>query len=158
MSGMRRPYRSASSPKINAPTGRKAKVTPRVTAISASDLWNSRPMAVRHITNRKKSKASRVQPRKPASTAARWSPAPGAAPDSVREFIYWTTTLGFLGRRLLLGFLLPPGKAVLVLLEQFAHLLRLRLWLRFRRGSGGYGGLGGCDGGGAVLLAFFLGC
>src|SRR3954470_17485301 len=35
---------------------------------------NSRPMAVRHITTRKKSNASSIHPRNPAVTAARWSP------------------------------------------------------------------------------------
>src|SRR4051812_41852553 len=34
---------------------------------------NSRPMAVRHITTRKKSNASSIHPRNPAVTAARWS-------------------------------------------------------------------------------------
>ena len=58
---------------MNAPTGRKASVTVRVTAISASLRWNSLPIAVRQKTTRKKSKASSVQPRKLANTAARWS-------------------------------------------------------------------------------------
>ena len=71
MSGSRRPQRSAIRPKMNAPTGRNSRVTKYTRAISLSDLWNSRPMAVRHITTRKKSKASRVQPRNPARTAAR---------------------------------------------------------------------------------------
>src|SRR6516225_8533145 len=77
MSGSRRPYRSASRPNRNAPTGRNASVAVRVSAISASVLWNSRPMAVRQETTRKKSKASRVQPRYPARRAERRSPGAG---------------------------------------------------------------------------------
>jgi len=57
------------SPKIRAPTGRKASVMLRVAAIFASLVPNSLPMAVSVKTTRKKSKASRVQPRKLASTA-----------------------------------------------------------------------------------------
>src|SRR6476620_9218390 len=49
---------------------------------------NSRPMAVRHITTRKKSNASSIHPRNPAVTAARWSPLPAAGDgDAVRASV-----------------------------------------------------------------------
>src|SRR3979409_2220503 len=57
---------------MKAPIGRKASVTVIVSAISASLLWNSFAIAVSAKTTRKKSNASRVQPRKLAITAARW--------------------------------------------------------------------------------------
>src|SRR3954466_3454830 len=57
---------------MKAPTGRKASVMVIVSASCASDLPNSLAIAVRAKTTRKKSKASRVQPRKLAKTAARW--------------------------------------------------------------------------------------
>src|SRR6476659_3205871 len=57
---------------MNAPIGRNASVTVMVSAICASVLLNSLAIAVSANTTRKKSKASRVQPRKLASTAARW--------------------------------------------------------------------------------------
>ena len=72
MSGSLRPYRSAISPKMNAPIGLNASVTVIVSAIWASVLWNSFAIAVSAKTTRKKSNASRVQPRKLARTAARW--------------------------------------------------------------------------------------
>src|SRR2546429_4014427 len=62
---------------MNAPTGRKASVSPIDAAMSASDLPNSFAIAVSVITTRKKSNASSVQPRKPAVTAAPWSRAAG---------------------------------------------------------------------------------
>jgi hypothetical protein len=40
-------------------------------AIAASEVWNSRAIAVSAKTTRKKSKASSVQPRKQARTALR---------------------------------------------------------------------------------------
>ena len=55
---------------MKAPTGRKASVMARVFAIWASLAPNSLPIAVSVITTMKKSKASRVQPRKLANTAA----------------------------------------------------------------------------------------
>src|SRR5205807_2275633 len=64
-------------PKMNAPTGRNARVSVIESAIAASDLPNSRAIAVSVITTRKKSNASSVQPRNPATTAARWSAAAG---------------------------------------------------------------------------------
>src|SRR5207237_6212593 len=64
-------------PKMNAPTGRNASVSVIESAIAASDFPNSRAIAVRVITTRKKSNASSVQPRNPATTAARWSAAAG---------------------------------------------------------------------------------
>src|SRR6266852_2299395 len=58
---------------MNAPTGRKISVSVSENATCASDLPNSLAIAVRHITTRKKSNASSVQPRNPAVTAERWS-------------------------------------------------------------------------------------
>src|SRR5258708_24559379 len=58
---------------MNAPTGRKISVSVSENATCAWDLPNSLALAVRHITTRKKSNASSVQPRNPAVTAARWS-------------------------------------------------------------------------------------
>src|SRR2546422_8979840 len=58
---------------MKAPTGRKASVSVIESAIAASDFPNSWAIAVRVMTTRKKSNASSVQPRKPATTAARWS-------------------------------------------------------------------------------------
>ena len=50
--------------------------------MARSDCPNSAPIAVRHITTRKKSKASSVQPRKLAITAAQWSLAGAAGGDA----------------------------------------------------------------------------
>src|SRR5256885_9558042 len=55
---------------MNAPTGRNARVTVIERAIAASDLPKSFAMAVSVMTTRKKSKASSIQPRKPAATVA----------------------------------------------------------------------------------------
>jgi len=55
---------------MNAPTGRKARVSVIERAIAASDLPKSFAMAVSVITTRKKSNASSIQPRKPAATVA----------------------------------------------------------------------------------------
>src|SRR5207302_791050 len=60
---------------MNAPTGRNRSVSVSESAMAASDFPNSRAMAVSVITTRKKSNASSVQPRNPATTAARWSAA-----------------------------------------------------------------------------------
>ena len=54
---------------MNAPTGRNASVKVIENAISASLRPNSFAIAVSVMTTTKKSKASRVQPRKPAVTA-----------------------------------------------------------------------------------------
>src|SRR5216117_2627792 len=54
---------------MNAPTGRNASVKVIENAISASLRPNSFAIAVSVMTTTKKSKASRVQPRKPATTA-----------------------------------------------------------------------------------------
>src|SRR5213596_1927501 len=62
---------------MNAPTGRNARVRVSDRAMSASERPKSFAMAVRVITTRKKSNASSVQPRNPATTAARWSPRAG---------------------------------------------------------------------------------
>src|SRR6266576_2762993 len=56
---------------MNAPTGRNSSVSVRERAMAASDFPNSFPMAVNVMTTRKKSNASSVQPRNPATTAAR---------------------------------------------------------------------------------------
>ena len=57
---------------MNAPTGRKASVSVIDSAIALSDWPNSFPIAVSVKVTRKKSNASRVQPRKLAMTAALW--------------------------------------------------------------------------------------
>src|SRR5271157_1408119 len=57
---------------MKAPTGRNARVSVREKAMALSGRWNSCAMAVKERATRKKSKASRVQPRKLASTAAPW--------------------------------------------------------------------------------------
>src|SRR5213082_1892827 len=64
---------------MNAPTGRNSSVSVRERAMAASDFPNSFPMAVNVMTTRKKSNASSVQPRNPATTAARRSSATGRA-------------------------------------------------------------------------------
>src|SRR5947208_154372 len=56
---------------MKAPTGLKASVMVIVSASSASVLWKSLAIAVNANTTRKKSNASRVQPRKLATTAER---------------------------------------------------------------------------------------
>src|SRR5579859_2323475 len=58
---------------MNAPTGRNARVSVSDSAIAASDLPKSLPIAVSVMTTRKKSNASSIQPRKPAATVAFWS-------------------------------------------------------------------------------------
>src|SRR5947209_17067275 len=58
-------------PKINAPTGRAAKVANSVAAMAGSDRLKSLAIASCTITRMKKSKASRVHPRKPAIRALR---------------------------------------------------------------------------------------
>src|SRR5438874_5108703 len=62
---------------MNAPTGRNSSVSVRERAMAASDFPNSRAMAVNVMTTRKKSNASSVQPRNPATTAALRSSATG---------------------------------------------------------------------------------
>src|SRR3954452_23525141 len=83
-SGVRRPKRSASMPKMSAPTGRKASVA--VVAQSKADFSTrncAARMSYRKMTT-KKSKASRVQPRNPAVTAC---PVPrGGEGDGTRRF------------------------------------------------------------------------
>ena len=66
----RRPNRSASMPNTRAPKGRAARVRVLATATAGMSVWNSLAMALNMNTIRKKSKASRVQPRKLAPTAA----------------------------------------------------------------------------------------
>src|SRR5947207_4386587 len=64
-------------PKMNSPTGRNASVWVIARAMAASDFPYSRAMAVSVMTTRKKSNASSVQPRNPATTAALRSSATG---------------------------------------------------------------------------------
>src|SRR5437879_3632617 len=64
---------------MNAPTGRNSSVSVRERAMAASDFPNSFPIAVSVMTTRKKSNASSVQPRNPATTAAFRSSAAGRA-------------------------------------------------------------------------------
>src|SRR3989442_623933 len=54
---------------MKAPTGRKASVSVIESAMAASDFPNSLAIAVSVMTTRKKSNASSVQPRKPATTS-----------------------------------------------------------------------------------------
>src|SRR6185437_3996190 len=68
----RRPYRSASRPKINAPSGRNASVSSSANATSAIGPCKPSATAGITITSRKESNASRVQPRKVAATVCRW--------------------------------------------------------------------------------------
>ncbi len=71
ISGSRRPQRSAMMPKMIAPIGRMASASVIVSAMSGRVLPND--FATSSMTNvrTKKSNASSVQPRKPASTALR---------------------------------------------------------------------------------------
>src|SRR5436305_9591765 len=71
ISGMRRPKRSASIPKMIAPTGRNTSVAKSVKMIRDFDTLNSAASLSNRKTITKKSKASSVQPRKPAATAWR---------------------------------------------------------------------------------------
>src|SRR5580704_1151444 len=74
--GMRRPKRSESRPKITAPTGRSASVAKVVAMMAFLGTLNWWASVSYRKTMTKKSKASRVQPRKPARTAC-------CAPDLV---------------------------------------------------------------------------
>jgi hypothetical protein len=68
----RRPYRSAISPKRNAPTGRITSVQKIASAITLIPTWKSAAIACRQIVSRKKSNASSVQPRKQAVNVLFW--------------------------------------------------------------------------------------
>src|SRR5438132_6903956 len=68
---MRRPYRSASIPKMIAPTGRKISVAVRVATMWPLVTANCLARTSSRKTTTKKSNASSVQPRKPARTAWR---------------------------------------------------------------------------------------
>ena len=59
----RRPYLSASQPKINAPTGRITRVSIMPKATAGIFVLNSAAISFNTNTIRKKSNASRVQPR-----------------------------------------------------------------------------------------------
>ncbi|MGF6792947.1 hypothetical protein OKW27_007284 [Paraburkholderia sp. 35.1] len=59
----RRPYLSASQPKINAPSGRIIKVSMIATVTEGMSVLNSCAISFNTNTIRKKSNASRVQPR-----------------------------------------------------------------------------------------------
>src|SRR3954454_10082204 len=71
ISGRRRPKRSASMPKMIAPTGRKSSVAVNVLTIWRFGTPKCAASTSSMKTTTKKSKASRVQPRKPAMTAWR---------------------------------------------------------------------------------------
>src|ERR1039458_7394795 len=73
MSVGRRPYFSAMEPKRNAPTGRMARVQKMASSACLRPVWKVTAMAVRQKVSRKKSKASRVQPRKQAEKVLRWT-------------------------------------------------------------------------------------
>src|ERR1700739_3077642 len=66
---MRRPKRSASSPKIKAPTGRSASVAVVVKTMAFLETPKWCESVSKRNTITKKSKASSVQPRNPASKA-----------------------------------------------------------------------------------------
>src|ERR1041385_8926797 len=78
MSGFRRAPRSASRPKTMAPTGRMARVAVMVHTMALLVTWNWAARVSTRNTSTKKSKASRVQPRKLAVTACH---CPGLAGD-----------------------------------------------------------------------------
>jgi hypothetical protein len=69
--GSRRPQRSAMMPKMTAPIGRVASATVSASAISGRLRPNDRAISSMTSVRMKKSKASSVQPRKPAMTALR---------------------------------------------------------------------------------------
>ena len=69
MRAMRRPWRSASRPKINAPMGRVTRLAVMVRATAGIERPNSFEIAETVKTRTKKSNASKVQPRNPAMTA-----------------------------------------------------------------------------------------
>ena len=64
----RRPQRSAARPNKYAPTGRIANVSKMANVTSVIWVLNSCAMSLSTNTSRKKSKASRVQPKKQAAT------------------------------------------------------------------------------------------
>src|ERR1039458_10109876 len=67
--GRRRPKRSASEPKISAPTGRIARAIEMVQTMALFSTWKlAASVSTRRITT-KKSKASNTHPRIPAETA-----------------------------------------------------------------------------------------
>src|SRR5262245_4584263 len=72
ISGSRRPCRSAMRPKMIAPIGLVMSASPTVQAMSARERPNAVATSWIMKVRTKKSKASSVQPRKPASTAFRW--------------------------------------------------------------------------------------
>ena len=72
ISGSRRPQWSAMIPKMIAPSGRIARATVSVNAISGRVRPKDLAMSSMTSVRMKKSNASSVQPRKPASTAFHW--------------------------------------------------------------------------------------
>src|SRR4051812_16648032 len=72
---------------MKAPTGRNASVMVIVSASSASVLLNSLAIAVSAKTTRKKSNASRVQPRKLARTAERCPRTARATDEGLTESV-----------------------------------------------------------------------
>ena len=69
----RRPYFSAMAPKRKAPTGRMTRVQNIASATCLQPTWKVTAIAFRQKVSRKKSKASRVQPRKQAEKVLRWT-------------------------------------------------------------------------------------
>src|SRR2546428_163935 len=78
MSGIRRPKRSAIMPKTMAPIGRIASVIVIAKAICGRVFPKACATSPRMSVRMKKSNASSVQPRNPASTALRWFARPAS--------------------------------------------------------------------------------
>src|ERR1700730_3713662 len=70
--GMRRPYRSVSSPKMSAPTGRIASVTRRDATTAFLLTGKLEASLSKRKTTTKKSNASSVHPKNDAVTACAW--------------------------------------------------------------------------------------
>ena len=82
MRGMRRPNRSPSHPKMNAPTGRIISVRVMANVTCSMLLPNSYPTDEKTNVRRKKSSASSVHPRKQAMKVLRWVRLSAAATTS----------------------------------------------------------------------------
>jgi hypothetical protein len=70
--GRRRPQRSAAAPKISAPSGRNISAIVIAKAVTGIDSLKSSAIFETTKVTKKKSNASRVQPRKAAKNAVRW--------------------------------------------------------------------------------------
>src|ERR1700730_18709018 len=73
ISGLRRPYRSASRPKTTAPTGRMARVAVMVHTIALFVTLKCTARVSTKKTRTKKSNATKVQPKKLGVTVCYWS-------------------------------------------------------------------------------------